>query len=375
MAQHAGCAGDEDSHGAHRISISRVVADHELVGLGLAVAAGDVDVAAQQRGLHAPVEAVDARAGEQDRVLDLGALHRAVLADRRVGPDVAVGQHRARADDGGPADGRALQLGARLDDDAPLDLGVDQLALDPMLHAVEDQPVGLQHVVQAPGVLPPALDDVRLDAAVSVDQVLDRVGDLQLAARRGLDRARRVVDQGHEHVDADEREVRLGLRRLLGQGDDAVAVELGDAEVLGVGHRRQEDQRIGLVGLEGGDEVVDAALQQVVAQVHDERRVAQERLGGQDRVGQAGGLVLQDVGDLDAEGRAVAGDLLDLLARLGGDDDPDLLDARLGHRVDAVEEHRAVGDRHQLLGAGVGDRAQARALAPGENQALERLHQ
>ena len=198
-----------------------------------------------------------------------------------------------------------------------------------MLQAIEDQPVGLQHVVQAPGVLPPALDDVRLDAAVGVDQVLDRVGDLQLAARRRLDRARCVVDQGHEHVDADQREVGLGLRRLLGQGDDAVAVELGDAVVLGVGHWRQQDQRVRLVGLEGGDEVVDAALQQVVAQVHDERRVAQERLGGQDRVGEAGGLVLQDVGDLDAEGRAVAGDLVDLLAGLGGDDDPDLLDARL----------------------------------------------
>ena len=39
-------------------------------------------------------------------------------------------------------------------------------------------------------------------------------------------------------------------------------------------------------------------------------------------------------------------------------------------RFDAVEQHRFVGDGHQLLGAGVGERAQARALAPAEDQSL-----
>ena len=101
----------------------------------------------------------------------------------------------------------------------------------------------------------------------------------------------------------------MGSGGFSARRDHAVAVELGDAVVLGVGDRRQQDQRVGRVGAERGDEVVDAALQQVVAQVHDERRVAQERLGGQHRVGQAGGLVLHDVGDLDAEARAVAGRL------------------------------------------------------------------
>src|SRR3954469_2690182 len=141
-----------------------VVAHHEAVGARLARAAADVHVAAQQRGLHAAVKAAHRRAGEQDRVLDLGALDRAVLTDRGVGPDVAVGQRRARADDRGAADGRARQRRARLDDDAALDGRRDQLALDAVLHAVEDQPVGLEHVVQAAGVLPPALHDVRLDA-------------------------------------------------------------------------------------------------------------------------------------------------------------------------------------------------------------------
>ena len=35
-----------------------------------------------------------------------------------------------------------------------------------------------------------------------------------------------------------------------------------------------------------------------------------------------------------------------------------------GDRLDAVEQHGLVGDRHELLGAGVGDRPQARPLPP-----------
>ena len=61
------------------------------------------------------------------------------------------------------------------------------------------------------------LHDVRLDAHTVVNEVLDRVGDLELAAGGGLDRARRVVDRGGEHVHADERQVGRGLSWLLDQ--------------------------------------------------------------------------------------------------------------------------------------------------------------
>src|SRR4030095_8512475 len=40
------------------------------------------------------------------------------------------------------------------------------------------------------------------------------------------------------------------------------------------------------------------------------------------------------------------------------------LDAGLGHRLDAVEDDRLVGDGDELLGARVGDGAQAAAGAP-----------
>src|SRR5680860_1558503 len=81
---------------------------------------------------------------------------------------------------------------------------------------------------------------------------------------------------------------------------------------------------------------------------------------------------LDDVGDLDPEARAVAGRAADLVAGLRRDDDPDLLDAGRGHRLDAVEQHRLVGDRHELLRRRVRDRAQAGALAARKDQTFER---
>ena len=55
-----------------------------------------------------------------------------------------------------------------------------------------------------------------------------------------------------------------------------LAVELGDAVMPGVGHLGQQDQRLGLVLAEGADELGDPVAQQVVAEVHHERRVAEE---------------------------------------------------------------------------------------------------
>ena len=80
-----------------------------------------------------------------------------------------------------------------------------------------------------------------------------------------------------------------------------------------------------------------------------------------------GRFVLLNEADVYAELLAAADHLADLVAGLGRDDDADLFDPGAGHRVDPVEEHRAVGYRHQLLGAGEGDRLQARAFTAGEN--------
>src|SRR5918992_2140508 len=124
----------------------RLVADHEAVGARLGLPARDGDVAAEQRGLHAPVEVADRGALEQDRVLDLGALDHAAAADRGVRADVGVAHERARADDRRPAHGRPPEHGPGLDDDAAVDLRAVELAVDPALERVEDQAVGLPPV-------------------------------------------------------------------------------------------------------------------------------------------------------------------------------------------------------------------------------------
>ena len=110
------------------------------------------------------------------------------VADRRERPDVGAGDARAGADDDRPAHDRALDRRAGLDHDLALDarLGVDR-AVDAALDRVENQAVGLEHVLELAGVLPPALDDVRAHLEAAVDQVLNGVGDLELVAEARLD--------------------------------------------------------------------------------------------------------------------------------------------------------------------------------------------
>src|SRR5919106_987251 len=71
---------------------------------------------------------------------------------------------------------------------------------------------------------------------------------------------------------------------------------------------------VGLRVAEGIHEVGDAVAQQVVAQVHHERAVLQELLGGQDGVREPQRRVLANVGDAGAELRAVARRRFDLVA-------------------------------------------------------------
>ena len=72
------------------------------------------------------------------------------------------------------------------------------------------------------------------------------------------------------------------------------------------------------------------------------------------RMGETEWGLLGEVGDLHVPCRTVANGFPNL--GLGvADDDADLPDACPCHRLDAVEEDRLVGNRHQLLGAGMGD--------------------
>ena len=117
------------------------------------------------------------------------------------------------------------------------------------------------------------VDDVRAHGQAAVDQVLNGVGDFQLVAEARLDPVDRLEHLRAEHVDADEREVADRLLRLLDQPHDLAVAQLGDAEHLRIGHARQQNLRRRPLALELSHEVGDALVEQVVAQVHDERLV------------------------------------------------------------------------------------------------------
>ena len=133
-------------------------------------------------------------------------------------------------------------------------------------------------------------------------------------ARRRLDRAHRVVDRAVEQVDADEREVGRRIGRLLDQAHDlAVGVDLGHAELARVVDVGEQDLRGGrppalaqlgrarrAAASNAVDELAEALLEHVVAEVHDEVVVAEEVAGDEHAVRQAERRVLRDVGDLDA---------------------------------------------------------------------------
>jgi hypothetical protein len=53
------------------------------------------------------------------------------------------------------------------------------------------------------------------------------------------------------------------------------------------------------------------------------------------------------------------------------DDDGDIADAGVTDGFDAVEQDRLVRDGNELLGAGVGDGPQPRALPAGEDQCFD----
>ena len=123
-AEHPAGAGDED-HGTRTSELSPSMKRYARGWLRVAT---DPRVAPEQRGLDATGEVADLAAGEEDRVLDLGGLDHAPLADGGVGADVGVAEARARADDRRTAHGRALEARARLDDDAAVELRIDELA-------------------------------------------------------------------------------------------------------------------------------------------------------------------------------------------------------------------------------------------------------
>ena len=169
----------------------------------------------------------------------------------------------------------------------------------------------------------------------------------------------------------------LGLGGLLLDGDGPpLAVELHDAEALGVVHVVAEDRGAArLRVLDGLLQVARkaVAVEDVVAEHERARLAGDEVLADGEGLGQAVGARLLGVGEVHAVARAVPEQALEVgqVGRRG--DDQDVPDARQHEGGQRVVDHGLVVDRQQLLAGDERERVQARARATREDDAFHRL--
>lgn len=200
------------------------------------------------------------------------------------------------------------------------------------------------------------------------------VGDLQLAAGRGLDLAGLGGHVARVEVQAGDGVGALGALGLLLDGDGPpLRIELHDAEALGVVHVVAEDRgATGLCVLDGARQVArqPVAVEDVVAEHQRARLAGDELLADGECLRQAVRRGLLGVGQVDAVARAVPEQALEVgqVGRRG--DDQDVPDARQHEGGQRVVDHGLVVDRQQLLGGHERERVQAGAGPAGEDDAF-----
>ena len=201
-------------------------------------------------------------------------------------------------------------------------------------------------------------------------------GDLQLAAGRRLDLMRLGGHVARVEVQAGDGVGALGALGLLLDGDGPpLAVELHDAEALGVVHVVAEDRGAARLGvLDGARQVARqaVAVEDVVAEHQRARLSADEVLADGEGLRQAVRAGLLRVGEVHAVARAVPEQALEVgeVGRRG--DDQDVADARQHEGGQRVVDHGLVVDRQQLLGGHERERVQARAGPAGEDDAFHK---
>ena len=201
-------------------------------------------------------------------------------------------------------------------------------------------------------------------------------GDLQLAAGRGPHLVRLGGHVARVEVQAGDGVGALGALGLLLDGDGPpLAVELHDAESLGVVHVVAEDRGAARLGvLDGARQVARqaVAVEDVVAEHEGARLTVNELLADGEGLRQAVGARLLGVGEVHAVARAVPEQALEVgeVGRRG--DDQDVPDARQHEGAKRVVDHGLVVDRQQLLGGHERERVQAGAGPAGEDDAFHK---
>ena len=200
---------------------------------------------------------------------------------------------------------------------------------------------------------------------------------------RRFDLAHRGVDVGIEEVDADDREVRRRVLRLLDELDDlAVVVRAPRRPTVADPRRARAGSATRARGRRRRAPLARSASNASTNSLSpcwsmlSPRYITKSSSPRKSRAistqcARPERRVLAEVGDVGAPPGAVADRGHDLVGGVA-DDDPDLLDPGFDHVLDAVEEDRLVGDRHELLRAGVRDRPEAGAGTAGEDETLHR---
>ena len=199
-------------------------------------------------------------------------------------------------------------------------------------------------------------------------------GDLQLATGGGLHPMCLGGDVARVEVQAGDGVGALGALGLLLDGDGPpLAVELHDAEALGVVHVVAEDRGPARLGVLDGARQVAAeavAVEDVVAEHQRARLAGDELLADGEGLCEAVRRGLLGVGEVHAVARAVPEQAPEVgqVGRRG--DDQDVPDARQHEGGQRVIDHGLVVDRQQLLGGHERERVQARAGPAGEDDAF-----
>ena len=199
-------------------------------------------------------------------------------------------------------------------------------------------------------------------------------GDLELAAGRRLHPMGLGGHVARVEVQAGDGIGALGALGLLLDGDGPpLAVELHDAEALGVVHVVAEDRGAARLGvLDGARQVAGqaVAVEDVVAQHQGARLSADEVLADGEGLRQAVRRGLLRVGEVHAVARTVPEQALEVgqVGRRG--DDQDVADARQHEGGQRVVDHGLVVDRQQLLGGHERERVQAGSGPAGEDDAF-----
>ena len=353
-----------------------------VAGVGQLVQDGDVDARVVVHDVVHEVAADEAAAARDDDILGFENLghegHLLVLA--RAVDDLAGGDLLQVP----PVDRLAVGLGGLLQlrgrDPAVLPgdlLGDRDRQVLGVLHGA-DELGGLVQALHGAGVQPRVAAAQRHHGQRPLLQVhLVERGDLQLAAGRGLDPMRLGGDVARVEVQAGDGVGALGLGGLLLDGDGpALAVELHDAEALGVVHVVAEDRGAARLGvLHGARQVArkTVAVEDVVAEHQRARLAGDEVLADREGLRQAVRARLLGVGQVHAVARAVPEQALEVGEVRRRGDDQDVPDARQHEGGQRVVDHGLVVDRQQLLGGHERERVQAGAGTAGEDDAFHSI--